>query len=80
MTKPRCNWLSSSGRVNRPVTFQFTTGGLECTLDGVRVPKYSYPPAPAVVQISAEFPLQGTYTWTVTNADGVCTSTVTILS
>ena len=80
MSKPRCNWLTNSSRVNRPVTFQFTTGGLATQLEGVLTPKDSYPAAPAVVQITAVFPLQGTYTWTVINSDGSCTSTVTVLS
>jgi hypothetical protein len=80
MSKPRCNWFTPSTRVNQPVTFQFTTGGLDCYLEGVLTPKDFYPAAPAVVQITARFSLQGVYTWTVINNDGVCTGTITVLS
>lgn len=81
MSVPNCIWLRNPVTTDRPAMFLFETGGLDCevTGPGVRTSVYSAAQGPRILVVH-QFTEPGVYTWTVSNASGSCTSSVTVNS
>jgi hypothetical protein len=90
MAKPRVQWLtnfskrsianaspgSARAAVGDRVELDLNPFGLEATVSGPGAPERVYTKATV---IHTQFDSAGEYTWTVTNADGAMSATITIV-
>ena len=80
MSAPRCFWVPPTTVPNKQAKFVFQQGGLPCTITGPGAPTNTFvvEQYPSSQTVLTSFASTGSYTWIVTNDDGLCSSTLHI--
>ena len=80
MALPTCRWSVETVKINKQIKFIINTGGLSVSVAGTdREPvEYTQEQGPDII-ILRKFSQAGSYTWTVTNAEGSCSGTVEVV-